>query len=114
MALQTTHEGPPYGRDNNVFFAASPAADGKIELTGPGVGVISTFTRGRCGVMDGTSMSCAAVTGAVARLLSLGQNADIRRMEPSEERSAKIAGLAFQAAEKLKLGATYEGYGLIR
>jgi subtilisin len=42
----------------------------EIILTGPGVGIISTFPADKYAVLDGTSMACPAVTGAAAKLLS--------------------------------------------
>ncbi len=108
------HVAAPYGQDNNLFVARFSNCGEKIELTAPGVGVLSTFTAGRYGAKGGTSMACAAVTGSIARLLSLPENRSILEMKPSEERSAKIASLAFQAAKTLRLPPKYEGHGMIR
>ncbi len=112
-SLESRYNKAPYGKDKNLFFAAFSNCGEKIQLTGPGVGVISTFTGGRYGVMSGTSMACAAVTGATARLLSLPPNEPILRMGPGQDRSASIAGLALQAAETLGLHRKFQGQGLI-
>jgi subtilisin len=61
---------PPFGKDKKNFIAAFSNIGPELVLTGPGVGIISTFPGDKYAVLDGTSMACPAVTGAAAKLLS--------------------------------------------
>ena len=100
----------PFGNDSNNFIAAFSNIGSEIDLTAPGVGVMSTVPGG-FGVMSGTSMACPAVVGITARLLSnapgiLNANRDARR-------SAQIARLAETAAVTLGFPRDHEGRGMI-
>jgi subtilisin len=59
--------------------------------------------------MDGTSMACPSVTGAIARLLSA--NPAVMRMPRDQARSDAILQLAYAAAKPLGFGAEFEGNG---
>lgn len=59
----------PYGKDKKNFIADFSNIGPETDLTGPGVGVMSTVPNGY-GVMSGTSMATPAETGAAARLLA--------------------------------------------
>ena len=112
----TTESGdvaPPYGRDKNDFIAAFSNVGAEIDVTGPGVGVISSVPGGY-GVMSGTSMACPAVTGLAARLLSLPANAAILSGARDESRSNEIVQMLLQSCKKLGFGRIYEGLGLPR
>jgi len=100
----------PQGDDPQNFIAAFSNVGPEVDLTGPGVGIVSTVPGGY-GVMSGTSMACPAVSGMTARLLS--NSPDILSMRRGPERSASIARLALGAARSLGFGAHYEGRGLI-
>ena len=58
----------PYGKDGADFVAAFSNV-GAVDLTAPGVAVVSTVPGGYLD-LDGTSMACAAVSGVLARTLS--------------------------------------------
>ena len=58
----------PYGRDGADFVAAFSNV-GAIDVTAPGVGIVSTVPGGYLD-LDGTSMACPFVTGILARTLS--------------------------------------------
>lgn len=102
---------PPFGADKNDFIASFSNVGPELDLTGPGVGIVSTVPGGY-GVMSGTSMACPAVTGMVARLLS--KEAAILGMPRDAQRSAAIARLALQAAASLGFSTDFEGAGMIR
>ncbi|MFI5458347.1 MAG: S8 family serine peptidase [Isosphaerales bacterium] len=102
---------------NKVFLAdfsnrGATGSGAKIDrFVGPGVGVISTSRNGGYGVRSGTSMACAAATGALARLLSLPENHEWKGMR-GEQRSKAIIDLARNKATSLGLGDS-EGFGLL-
>jgi subtilisin len=100
----------PFGEDENNFIAAFSNVGPEIDLTGPGVGIISTVPGGY-GVMSGTSMACPAVVGMTARHLS--QSSDIIQAERNAQRSAQIARLALRAASSLGFPPGLEGRGLV-
>ena len=56
----------PYGKDRANFIAAFSNVGAEIDLTAPGVAVVSAVPGGYA-AWDGTSMACPAVTGAAAR-----------------------------------------------
>ena len=108
----TTESGdvaPPFGKDKKNFIAAFSNVGVEIDLTGPGVGIISTVPGGY-GVMSGTSMACPAVTGFAARTLS--RLPDIRKLAPSQQRSDAMAQALFLSARDLGFQAALEGHGL--
>jgi subtilisin family serine protease len=92
------------------FIAAFSNVGSEIDVTAPGVGIISTYPHGNYAVCDGTSMAAPAVTGFAARLLS--QNIAVRDMPATQERSVAMVSLILSAAKQLGFGATYEGKGL--
>jgi subtilisin len=82
----------------------------ETDLTGPGVGVISTLPGGY-GVMSGTSMATPAETGAAARVLS--PQAAILAMPKDANRTTAMLHALAAATKPLGFGATFEGKGLI-
>lgn len=110
-AAQDLEVAKPYGTDMKNFIAAFSNVGSEVKLTGPGVGVVSTYPRGYA-VMDGTSMAAPAMTGALAR--QLGRDAKILSKMPRDQaRSDAIVKLALQQATKLGFGATFEGAGVL-
>jgi subtilisin len=103
----------PYGRDRKDFLAAFSNAGPGLDVTGPGLGVISTVPGGY-GVMSGTSMACPAVTGLAARLLSRPAHAAILAGARDESRSNGIVKMLLDSCKKLGFGPSYEGLGLPR
>jgi subtilisin family serine protease len=99
----------PYGTDKKNFLADFSNISPEIDVTGPGVGILSTVPGGYA-PMDGTSMACPAVTGAAARLLA--GNPAVLDMNRDPARSDKIAALLYQSAKALGLGLKSEGHGL--
>jgi subtilisin family serine protease len=103
---------PPPGTDQKNFIASFSNVGPEIDLTGPGVGVISTFPNDAFAVLDGTSMASPAVTGAAAKLLAA--NPAALALPRTQERSDKFASLVLNAAKTLGFPATFEGQGLIK
>ena len=99
----------PFGKDKRNFIAAFSNIGRAIDLTGPGVGIISTVPGGY-GVESGTSMACPAVTGFAARIL--GRLPDIRKQARNQERSDAIAQALFASVRDLGFKPEFEGHGL--
>jgi subtilisin len=100
----------PTGKDKSNFVAAFSNIGEDTDLTGPGIGVISTVPGGYT-VMDGTSMACPAATGAAARHLS--NNPQILNMARNQARSNAIIELITQSVSPLGFGPLFEGKGLL-
>jgi len=100
----------PLGRDKKNFVAAFSNIGAEIDLTGPGVAIVSTVPGGYV-AFDGTSMACPAATGAAAALLA--RNPSILRMPRGPARSDAMAQIVFAAARELGFGAIYEGRGML-
>lgn len=101
---------PTATTDPKFFFANFSNYGVDVDLTGPGVGVISTVPGGYA-VMDGTSMACPAVTGMAALILS-GFPALVG-MGRDESRSRVMVQKILSVTKKLGLGARYEGQGAL-
>jgi subtilisin len=101
---------PPTGTDPSNFIAAFSNFGPDVDLTGPGVGIVSTVPGGH-GVLSGTSMACPAVTGMAARLIA--QNPTILNMQHNAARSASMASLIMQSAQTLGFDIEYEGQGIL-
>jgi subtilisin len=101
----------PYGTDKKNFIADFSNIGPQTDLTGPGVGVISTVPTG-FGVMSGTSMATPAATGAAARLLAT--KAAVLQMPRDQNRSAAMISAIVDSCTLQGFGAIYEGKGLIK
>jgi subtilisin len=100
----------PYGRDTANFVAGFSNVGPEIDLTAPGVAVVSTVPGGYA-AWDGTSMACPAVTAAAAALLARERRA--LRMVRGQARSDEMARLVFAAARSLGFGVRFEGRGML-
>ncbi len=100
----------PYGSDKRDFVAAFSNVGRGVDLTGPGVGVISTVPGGYA-TMSGTSMACPAVVGAAAQILSA--RPDILGLPRDGTRSDAMVSAILAAGQSLGFGTEYEGNGLI-
>jgi subtilisin len=101
---------PPPGTNAAEFIADFSNVGPEVDLTGPGVGVVSTVPERDFAVMDGTSMACPAVTGVAARLLAA--KPAILGMSRNAARAAAIADLLLSAAQSRGFTALLEGRGL--
>jgi subtilisin len=109
-SVSATAAMPPPGTNTAEFIADFSNVGAEVDLTGPGVGVISTVPEGAFAVMDGTSMACPAVTGVAARLLA--SKPDILGMSRDASRATAISDLLFATAQSRGFPANLEGRGL--
>jgi len=100
----------PYGTDKKNFVAAFSNVGPEIDLTGPGVAIISTVPDGH-DALSGTSMACPAVTGAAAR--ALGPSSVLKKKR-NATRSDAMVKTVLATARTLGFGPTFEGHGLPR
>jgi subtilisin len=100
----------PYGQDRANYVASFSNVGPEIDLTGPGVAIVSTVPDGYV-ALDGTSMACPAATGAAAALLA--RNRRILKMRRGPARSDAMAQIVFATAREFGFGATYEGRGML-
>lgn len=107
MQSQTVTE--PLGKEHS-FIADFSNTGPEIDVAGPGVGVVSCIPHDRFGVMDGTSMACPAVTGALARRLAA--DAQTLAMPRDADRADAIVKLALRAARDMGLPPLAQGAGL--
>lgn len=102
---------PAANSDQQVFIAEFSNVGPEIDLTGPGVGIISTLPGGVYGVMSGTSMACPAATGAAAALLAA--QPQVLKMERDRARSTAMLAVINGAATPLGFPKDLEGLGIL-
>jgi len=98
----------PYGTDKANFMAAFSNIGPQVDLTAPGVGIMSTVP-GSYAEISGTSMACPAATGAAARAIA---GTKVITMKRDAKRSAAIVKAVLASATPLGFGPTFEGHGL--
>ncbi len=98
----------PYGTDKKNFMAKFSNVGPEVDLTGPGVAIISTVPTGHTEI-SGTSMACPAVTGAAARALA---GSTILKKKRSAGRADDMVKTVLATATPLGFGPTFEGHGL--
>ncbi len=98
----------PYGTDKKNFVAAFSNVGPEIDLTGPGVGIMSTVP-GTYAEISGTSMACPAATGAAARAIA---GSTVIKMRRNARRSEAMVKAVLASATALGFGPTFEGLGL--
>ena len=101
---------PPPGKDRNDFIAAFSNVGPPVDLTGPGVAIMSTYPDGYAEI-SGTSMACAAVTGAAARALAKSPVLDMPR---DGARSDALVKAVLASARTLGFPPPLEGHGIPR
>jgi len=98
----------------DVYFAnfSNQGIDGtKVDLTGPGAGVVSTVPGGGYGVMSGTSMACPAATGAIARILA--RKPEILAMPANRARMQAMREAALGTLAPIGFSPDFEGQGMV-
>jgi hypothetical protein len=98
----------PYGTDKANFIAAFSNIGPEMDLTAPGVGIMSTVP-GSYAEISGTSMACPAATGAAARVIA---GTPVIKMKRNARRSEAIVKAVLPSAASLGFGPTFEGHGL--
>ena len=98
----------PYGTDKANFLAAFSNVGPQVDLTAPGVAIMSTVP-GSYAEISGTSMACPAATGAAARAIA---GSKIIKMKRDARRSEAIVKAVLGAAKSLGFGPNFEGHGL--
>ncbi len=98
----------PYGTDRKNFIGGFSNVGPEIDLTGPGVGIISTVPENTYAEISGTSMACPAVTGMAARAL----DPEILKMRRDAGRSEAMVKAILATAASLGFEPPYEGHGM--
>jgi subtilisin len=100
---------PTGGAGGKDFVADFSNVGTEIDVTGPGVEIVSTLPGGGHGSMNGTSMACPAVAGFTAHLLS--STPAIQQAQGSA-RSRALKDLLYSKCKPEGFGRDFEGFGL--
>ena len=98
----------PYGSDEAEFIGDFSNVGPQMDLTAPGVGIISTVP-GSYTEISGTSMACPAVTGVAARLLA---SSEVLAADRDATRSEAIVQILAASARDRGFPDPFEGHGL--
>ena len=108
-AAEVDDIGEPFGNDPAEFIGAFSNVGPQIDLTGPGIGVISTYPGGYTEI-SGTAMATPAVTGMAAQLLA--GSPETLAAPRDAARSEAILALLLAAARDRGFPDPLEGHGL--
>lgn len=100
--------------DADIYFAkfSNEGIDGtRVDVTGPGAGVVSTVPGDAYAPMSGTSMACPAITGAVAKRLA--EEGAVLQLPGNRLRTEKMLDLIRADLQSLGLAQTREGDGTL-
>ena len=96
-------------RDGKDFLAGFSNIGPQVDITGPGVDIVSTLPGGAYGATSGTSMATPAVTGFAAMLLA--GDAGVQAANGAA-RSQKLKPLLYSKAKPESFGRDFNGFGL--
>lgn len=109
-AIGASDIAPPRGNPSTKEFVAAFSNFGtEIDVTGPGVEIVSTLPGNGHGSMSGTSMACPAIAGFAAHLLATSPEV---QQSLGAARSRALKDLLYGSSKPLGFGRDYEGFGL--
>lgn len=109
-AIGTSDIAAPKGNPSTKDFVADFSNFGsEIDVTGPGVEIVSTLPGTGHGSMSGTSMASPAVAGFAAYLLAKDPTL---KQKVGAARSRALKDALYAACKPEKFGRDYEGFGL--
>jgi len=100
---------PKGGAGNKDFIADFSNIGPQVDITGPGVEIVSTLPGQGHGSMSGTSMACPAVAGFAAYLLAT--DAGLRQAQGAD-RSRQLKEHLYSKCKPEGFGRDFEGFGL--